>query len=184
MQENLKGQITQDLESWLEGNQAAGMRVFENTYASLVKIASANRNRVGNITITPNEVVHEAYSRLIDATINSKPQNSLEFYRLSAHVFRLTCIDYLRTKLAKKRNINAAALELPTYIEDDRNVLQLFMLLDEFESKFEKQATAFELNKIIGFSLAETSEIVKQSKATVSRDIKFARHWLASRLVD
>lgn len=184
MQENIKGQVTCDLESWINGNQAAGLRVFENTYTSLVSIAGAHRNRVGNITITPNEVVHDAYTRLVDAAKNSKPRNSLEFYRLAAHVFRLTCIDYLRVKLAKKRNLKNVVNEFPTFFEDDKNLLNIFILLDEFEGKHQKQAIAFELNKIIGFSLGETAELTSTSKATVSRDIKFARHWLAARLID
>lgn len=183
MQEKKVGQITLDLESWLEGDREAGIRVFENTYSNLVKIANVHKNRVGNITLTPNEVVHEAYTRLFEASNNSKPPDSLAFYRLAARVFRLTCIDYLRAKLAQKRNLQNSFNDLPAYIEDDRNLLQIFMLLEELESKFAKQAMAFELNKIIGFSLEETSQLTNSSKATVSRNIKFSRHWLASRLV-
>lgn len=182
MQENSKGQITQDLESWLNGSSQAGMRIFQNAYTRLVSIATIQHKNIGGITLTPNEVVHEAYVRLLKAMENAKPANSLQFYRLSSHVFRLTCVDYLRAKLAKKRDGQLANLEILTCSEDDKNLLQIFMLLEDFENKYQRQAEVFELNKIIGFSLAETAELVKSSKATVSRDVNFARHWLASRL--
>ncbi len=178
----MTGQITQDLESWLNGNEQAGIRIFQNTYSRLVSIAGVQRNNIGEITLTPNEVVHEAYMRLLKAVENSKPQNSLQFYRLSSRVFRLTCIDYLRKKLTKKRDAQAANLELETYTKDNLNILQIFIVLDELEIKHPRQAMAFELHKIIGFNLAETAEITSSSKATVSRDVNFARHWLASKI--
>ena len=182
MQENSSGQITQDLESWLNGSQQAGIRIFQNAYNRLVSIASLQRNHVGDITLTPNDVVHEAYSRLLKAMENSKPENSLQFYRLSARVFRLTCIDYLRTRLAQKRDAKQANAEIQTFTQNEVSVLQIFMLFEELEKSYPRQAQVFELNKIIGFSLAETAELIGSSKATVSRDINFARHWLASRL--
>ena len=173
--------LTIDLESWLSGNQDAGIRIFQKAYKRLITIASFQRNKIGNLTITPTEVVHEAYTRLTDAMHKSKPKNSLEFYRLSSHVFRFTCIDYLRKKLRIKRK---EKINLPEQdnINDNMNLLQILMLIEEFESKFERQATIFQLSKIIGFSLEETARLTKNSKATVSRDLKFARHWLAARL--
>ena len=177
-----KGQITQDLESWLNGSQQAGIRIFQNAYSRLVLIAGAQRKNIADITLSANDVVHEAYSRLLSAMENSKPENSLQFYRLSAHVFRLTCIDYLRSKMAHKRDAQSVNHETLPYTKDDENLLQIFMLLEELEKNYHRQADVFELNKIIGFSLQETAELTGSSKATVSRDINFARHWLASRL--
>lgn len=176
------GEITQDLESWLNGSHMAGIRVFQNTYQRLVSVASLQRNKVGNLTLTPTEVVHEAYSRLVNAIQSAQPKNSLQLYRLAAHVFRITCIDYLRAKLALKRDTSMTNLDVQDPI-DDMSLLQILMLLEEFEEKFERQATVFQLNKVIGFSLDETAELTKSSKATISRDLNFARHWLASRLV-
>ena len=99
-------------------------------------------------------------------------------------MFRLTCFDYLRAKLAKKRDQHVANLTLQTFTQDDKKLLHIFMLLEELEIKHQRQASVFELNKIIGFSLDETAKLVNNSKATVSRDINFARHWLAAKLVD
>jgi len=69
------------------------------------------------------------------------------------------------------------------YNSDDVNLLQIFVLLEEFEKRFARQPLVFQFNKIMGFSLDETAELTENSKATVSRDINFARHWLASKLV-
>lgn len=176
------GQITQDLERWFNGSSDASARVFENSYIRLVTIAKSHRYKVGDITITPNEIVHEAYVRLITATENSKPHDSLSFYRLAAHVFRLTCIDYLRAKLASKRKLQDTITQLPNKTDDNKELLNLVILLEEFEEEYERPSMAFQLNKIIGFSLNETAQIMETSKATLSRDIKFARHWLANKL--
>ncbi len=177
-----KGQITIDLNSWMDGDQQAGLRVFEIAYERLISIASYQRKKVGNVTISPTEVVHEAYSRLVKATKNSTPKNSLEFYRLSAHVFKLTCIDYLRVKLSLKHNSRGINLEMTKYNSDDVNLLQILILLEDFEAKFVRQSLVFQLNKIMGFSLDETAKMTNSSKATVSRDLNFARHWLVSKL--
>ncbi len=183
MQETKLGEITLDLQSWLNGNQAAGIRVFENTYQRLIAVANLQRDKVGDLTITPTEVVHEAYSRLVDAIQTGKPKTSLDLYRLSAHVFRLTCIDYLRAKLADKRDVRLAHSDQTEQSAEDVNMLHILMLIEEFETKFARQATIFQLTKVMGFSIEETAKLTNNSKATISRDLNFAKHWLASKLV-
>jgi RNA polymerase sigma factor (TIGR02999 family) len=177
-----KSSITIKLQNWLMGDKQAGLELFHQTYEKLVSIAGKQRYKTVQITLTPAEVVHESYFRLNQAITNSKPQNSVEYFRLAAHVFKLTCIDYLRAKLAKKRNLSELTNEIKSQIEDDKSLLQILIILEKLEKEHEIQAIAFQLHYITGLTIEETAQMLKCSKATVSRHITFARHWLASKL--
>ena len=60
--------------------------------------------------------------------------------------------------------------------------LDLDRVLDELESLDPRKCRIVEFRYFLGFTSDETAELLNTSKATVDRDLRFARAWLHERL--
>jgi RNA polymerase sigma factor (sigma-70 family) len=61
-------------------------------------------------------------------------------------------------------------------------LMDLDRVLDELEELDPKKCRMVELRFFLGFTAEETAELLSTSKATVDRELKFARGWLYERL--
>jgi RNA polymerase sigma factor (sigma-70 family) len=61
-------------------------------------------------------------------------------------------------------------------------MLDLDRVLREFEDLDPRKCRMVELRFFLGFTAEETAEMMNTSKASVDRDLKFARGWLQHRL--
>jgi RNA polymerase sigma factor (sigma-70 family) len=57
-------------------------------------------------------------------------------------------------------------------------LMDLDRVLDELEELDPKKCRMVELRFFLGFTAEETAELLSTSKATVDRELKFARGWL------
>lgn len=167
--------ITELLRHWQAGDRQALSAVIENVYPELRKIAAGRlRAQSPNATISPTELLHEAWIRLAQAEGLSFEQRA-PFFTATAVIMRNVLVDRARAKSAAKRDpANSLPVQLPTTPEFD--LPSMDRALNALEVLSPRQARQVDLRFFGGFSAEETSEILSVSSATLKRD------WLAARM--
>ena len=160
-------------------------RVFSLAYEELRRLAQSVRRNDPGATISPTTLVNEAWLRLAatPAVANTSPQH---FKRIAARAMRQVLVDIARKRTADKRGgANAIAITLddsaatPTAGDD---VLALDSALDLLARVSPRQAQMVECRFFGGLDGAETAALLDVSEATVLRDWRAARAWLAAEL--
>lgn len=130
-------------------------------------------------------LVHEAFLRLVEAsrvTFNDRDH----FLAVASRVMRNVLVDHARSRTAVKRGGGASMAELyeDTWIADvdlDK-VTELDEALKRLEELDERQARVIEQRYFGGLSLEEIAQAMHVSLATVKRDLRYGRAWLAAEL--
>jgi len=130
-------------------------------------------------------LVHEAYLRFVESS-GATFQSRDHFLAIAAGVMRNVLVDHARARVAAKRGGGAALLELReeawvTGVDLDR-VEDLDEALKRLELLDERQARMIEQRYFGGLSLEEIASAMDLSLATVKRDLRSARAWLATEL--
>jgi len=169
------GGITELLRHWQEGDPQALSQVIENVYPELRRIAAGRlRGQSPDATLSPTELLHEAWIRLAQAEGLSFEQRA-PFFTATAIIMRNVLVDRARAKGAAKRNpANALPVALPAAPEFD--LPSVDRALNALELLSPRQARQVDLRFFGGFSAEETAEILSVSPATLKRD------WLAARM--
>jgi RNA polymerase sigma factor (TIGR02999 family) len=130
-------------------------------------------------------LVHEAYLRMIQSS-SVAVQSREHFLALASRVMRNVLVDLARSQTADKRGGGATVVELneETWIAnvDLQNVTDLHEALTRLEQLDEGQARMVEQRYFGGLSLEEVAGANQVSLATVKRDLRSARAWLAAEL--
>jgi RNA polymerase sigma-70 factor, ECF subfamily len=177
--------ITLLLHEWRAGNQEAGNRILELTYAELRQIASRNmrREREGH-TLQTTAIVHEAYLRLCGAEVDWRDKS--HFLAVAAQQLRRVLVDHARSARSEKRGGGHVQQMLGDFNEGgvviDERVLAVDQALKRLELLDARAAKVVELRFFGGLSEADAAEILDISVASLKRDWKFAKTWLASQL--
>ncbi len=177
--------VTELLQAWHEGSEAARNRVFEMTYVELRAIAGAylrREHRLGSIQATA--LVHEAFLRLVGTRARWADRG--HFYGVAAQAMRRILVDHARRRQALKRN----AAELTVSLEsagdlEDRGAFEALKLdeaLTDLERLDPRQARVVELRYFGGLSVEDTAATLEISPATVKREWATARAWMARRV--
>ena len=181
-------EVTQLLRLWRRGDEGAFDRLLPMVYHELRRTAAAylNRERVGH-SLMATDLVHEAYLRLAGAEKLDTRDRS-HFFAVAARAMRRILVDHARSQKSEKR-VGAhrrLPLEEAAYLPADApsQVLAVHAALEELATTHERQAKLVELRFFGGFSEAEAAEILGLSRATVSRDWRFARVWLRRGMVE
>jgi RNA polymerase sigma factor (TIGR02999 family) len=130
-------------------------------------------------------LVHEAYLRLAQS-VRTTFQDHDHFLAVSSRVMRNVLVDHARAHAAAKRGGGVVLEELheETWVADvdlDR-VTELNEALIRLEQLDERQARMVEQRYFGGLTLAEIAGAARLSVATVKRDLRSARAWLAVEL--
>jgi RNA polymerase sigma factor (TIGR02999 family) len=177
--------ITLLLREWSAGNEAALNRLLPAVHSELQKIAGSSlRRRGANDTLTPNELVNEAYLRLCRLpTVDWNDR--VHFFAVSAQLMRRILVDHARARFTEKRgsglfvtlseDIGFATANTPDILDVDR-------ALSELESLDQRQARIVELRLFTGLSVEETAAALEVSCPTVKRDWAVAKAWMRRRL--
>jgi RNA polymerase sigma-70 factor, ECF subfamily len=173
-----------DLETFV-GDQATLARLFSATYEELRRLAASVKGRDPSATLSPTDLVHEAWLKLSDAP-GFVATSKLHFKRIAARAMRQVLIEAARRRLSLKRGgaaepllTNADAHEAPVTPE---HVLALHAALTDLARVDERQALLVEGRFFGGLDLDETAELLGVSEATVQRDWRAAKAWLATEL--
>src|SRR5579871_2641998 len=105
-------QVTELLQAWSRGDQAAFDQLAPVVYSELRRLARhyMSRERQDH-TLQPTALVHEAYVRLADfRSLHWK--NRIHFFAISAQVMRRVLVDFARSRLRHKRNVPGQRVSL------------------------------------------------------------------------
>jgi RNA polymerase sigma factor (TIGR02999 family) len=181
-----QSQISALLERWSSGDSEALDRLIPLMYDRLHALAHQRlRATPGERSLNTTGLVHEAYLKLADSpTVSAENRN--QFFGIASRAMRNVLVDHARSRLAAKRGGGAAVVELHEGTWIDSVDMDAVTELDEALKKLEKldarQSRIVELRYFGGLSLEETSSALDLSLATVKRELRTARAWLATQL--
>jgi RNA polymerase sigma-70 factor, ECF subfamily len=149
-------------------------------YGELRRIAAIHlRRSPAHPTLQPTMLVHEAYLRL-----SGYPWKSATHYlALASRAMRQFMIDYLRAKMAQKRDgtwLRVGLEDTPgNGVDVDLNqILDIDRLLDRLAEEDPRKASVVEMRFFGGLEFSEIAAQLKVSLITVKRDWQFCRAWL------
>lgn len=156
--------------------------LFSVTYEELRRLASSIRT--DSVTLNPTALVNEAWIKLSQSP-HFSATSPLHFKRIAARAMRQVLVDAARRRAAEKR---AGSAELVTFDEaidlvaNERDLLGLDAALDELAEIEPRQAMIVESRFFGGLEIQEIAELMNLSPATIVRDWRSARAWLALRV--
>lgn len=178
--------VSQLLADWQRGDRSAFDRLVPLVYDELRRVARARlRTERDGHTLQTTALVHEAYVRLVGLN-RMTMRDRTHFFAMASRLMREILVDHARRKHAQKRG--AAAETIPLDAVDPPaggNALDLLALdealtqLIDFDPRL---CQVVELRFFGGLSIAETSETLGVSPATIERDWVVAKAWLHQRL--
>ena len=159
--------------------------LFSATYEELRRLAAQVRRDDPAATLNPTALVNEAYLKLA-ASLRITPSSRLHFKRLAARAMRQVLIEAARRRNARKRGGALAFVTFDEHMDGGDPSAHEVLALDEALTGLAKleprQAQMVEYRFFGGFDIAETAELLAVSEATVARDWRAARAWLAHEL--
>ncbi|MGD0126709.1 MAG: ECF-type sigma factor [Terriglobia bacterium] len=169
-----------------DGDRQALDQLFSVTYEELRRLAATVRRNDPNTTLNPTALVNEAWlklskSREIAAT------SPLHFKRIAARAMRQVLVEAARRRSSTKRGGEAeltvtfdeAVQKKPSGGEE---ILALNTALDALAQMNPRQAVMVESRFFGGLDVPETAALLNVSEATVMRDWRAAKAWLAHEL--
>jgi RNA polymerase sigma factor (TIGR02999 family) len=159
--------------------------LFSATYEELRRLASRVRQDDPSETLSPTALVNEAYVKLADS-LRLVPASRLHFKRIAARAMRQVLIEAARRRKAQKRGGAHVMVtfdeSLDSKLASSDDLLALDDALDDLARLNPRQAQMVECRFFGGFDLIETAVMLVVSEATVVRDWRAARAWLAREL--
>lgn len=179
------GQITVLLNQLGAGDKEAGDRLFPLVYQELKKMAARYmRAERADHTLQPTALVHEAYLKLVDQSIEW--HNRKHFFAVAAQVMRRILVDFARQASSEKRGGKRQKITLDAALayRDDRSndVIAVDEALMRLEKLDQRQCRVVELRFFAGLSIEETADALELSERTVKREWTLAKAWLYSEL--
>jgi len=180
-------EVTVLLRRWSDGDEGALDRLMPLVYDQLRGVAHRRleSERTGH-TLQTTALVHEAYARLADADL--RWQDRAHLFALAARTMRRILVDYARARMAAKRggdedpvSLQDISVELPDQGRD-AEVVALHEALERLEAQDERKARVIEAHIFGGLTYEETGKALGISAATVDRDLRMAKAWLAREL--
>ena len=176
--------VTELLASWRSGDERALDALMPLVYEELRRLASNRmRSERAGHSLAPTDLVHEAYGRLVDAELAWTDRS--HFFAMAATMMRRVLVDHARARAAQKRGGDAVRVTLSDLVADGQrpqHLLELDDALEALATADERKAKAVELHYFGGLEYREIAEVLGISEATVDRDLRFAKAWLAREL--
>jgi len=179
-------EVTLLLQRWTAGDIHARDQLIPLIYDRLHRLAHLRlRSAPGEHSLSTSEVVHEAYLRLVDAPRLDLPDRA-HFLALASQIMRNLLVDRARARTASKRGDGKTPLELQEGIlisdNDEEAVTELDEALTRLKAFSPRQSQLLEHRYFGGLTLEETAAALGVSLATVKRELRLARAWLAHEL--
>lgn len=184
MSESPRDQVTAILlESAGPGASTARLeQLLPLVYDELRVMARRHLRRDGSdVTLSPTELVHEAYLRLADGT-RVTDRGRAYFFAAAARAMRRIIADHVRRRNRLKRGGGNRPVTLQDTIAltgtGAVDVEDLESGLDELMALAERPAQVVECRFYGGLSIEDTALALGVTTRTVNRDWQFARAWL------
>lgn len=178
-------EVTRLIQEWSDGDRRALDRLVPLVYDHLRTLARDRLRRERGASLDTTGLVHETYLRLVDVR-HARFRDRAHFLAMASRVMRRLLVDHARRRLALKRGADATIVELDETLALTPAQADAIADLDDALRRLEladpRQCRIVEQRYFGGLSLEETAEAVGVSLATVKRELRFARAWLAAEL--
>jgi RNA polymerase sigma factor (TIGR02999 family) len=161
--------------------------LFSLTYEELRRLASSVKRGDPSATLNPTALVNEAWLKLANSP-GLASESRLHFKRIAARAMRQLLVEAARRRNADKRG-GGAATQVVTFDESlglqgnsQAEVLALDLALQELARFQPRQAMMVESRFFGGCDIPEIASLLGVSEATVLRDWRAAKAWLAQAL--
>lgn len=160
--------------------------LFSVTYEELRRLASTVKRGDQSVTLTPTALVNEAWLKLANSP-QFASTSRLHFKRIAARAMRQVLVEAARRRNASKRGGPDAIVVAIDDASDGvacvgKDLLALDRALDELARIEPRQALMVESRFFGGLDIVETAELLDVSEATILRDWRAAKAWLAHEL--
>lgn len=174
-------QVTRLLMAWRDKDEQALEQLTPLVYGELRALARRymRGERAGHPLQTTG-LVHEAYLRLVG--LDLEWQGRVHFFAVAARLMRRVLVDYAREHRAAKRGggERAVGLDEVELAEGPAvDVVELNEVLERLAAFDRRKSQVVELRYFGGLTIDETAGVLDVSHATVERDLKLAKAWLA-----
>lgn len=169
--------------SGVPGDERAALdALFSSTYEELRRLASSVRRHDLNATLNPTALVNEAWLKLARSP-GFASTSRLHFKRIAARAMRQVLVEMARRRNARKRGRSEGlitfdeALHATLACGDD--LIALDEALEGLGRINPRQAMMVESRFFGGLDVTETARLLEVSEATILRDWRAAKAWLA-----
>ncbi len=180
----MTGEATQLLQAWRGGDTAARDRLVSLLYAELHSVADRQFNQERrDHTLQPTALAHEAWLKL--AGSDGDWNDHAHFLAVAARAMRQILVDHARG-LARNKRAGGARVSLTLadgeQLPADERLLHVDAELRALEDESPRAARVTELHYFGGMNYEEIAAATGVSRATVERELRFARAWIAARM--
>ncbi len=177
--------VTTLLRDWRSGDPGALDRLTPLIYDDLRRIAGRylRSERAGH-TLQATALVNESFARLSESDLSFNDR--AHFFAIAARTMRHILTDYGRARRSQKRGGGVA----PVTLHEERvampstDIVDLDDALNKLAEIDERKSDVLVLHFFGGMTYEETAEALDISPATVDRDLRLAKAWLANELKD
>lgn len=179
-------EVTQLLQEWRQGDQAALDKLMPLVYTELRRLAHMYmaREKPGH-TLRTTALVNEAYLRLVGLN-RVQWQDRVHFFAVSASMMRRVLVEFARSRRSRKRGGEIRKVELDEAaipcVRPDADLIALNEALNALAIIDPREEKVVELRFFGGLTVDETAEVLGISDKTVMREWELARVWLLHEL--
>jgi RNA polymerase sigma factor (TIGR02999 family) len=159
--------------------------LFSVTYEELRRLAATVSRGDPSATMNPTALVNEAWLKLSKSP-NLAATSRLHFKRIVARAMRQLLVEAARRRNSQKRGSGEIAVSFDDSFDEKpssgKELLALDAALDELSKIEPRQALMVESRFFGGLDVAETAAMLEVSEATILRDWRAAKAWLAREL--
>jgi RNA polymerase sigma factor (TIGR02999 family) len=178
--------VTELLRRAADGDASAYERVVEWAYVELERLARLRLRPgagKGPWTLEPAALVNETFVKLLQSRDHF--ENRRHLLGFASTVMLRVLVDYQRQRGASKRgggNLRVTLSEVEGVDSNGVEALDLERSLERLHHLDARKAEIAKLRLLWGYEMAEIAALVEVSIATVERDWRFSRAWLAEAL--
>jgi RNA polymerase sigma factor (TIGR02999 family) len=181
----VENDITRLLRRWEEGDAHALDDLMPLMYERLRQLAHQRLRNEPDASLNTTGLVHEMYMKLVDGP-GGGIRDRGHFLGLASRVMRHLLVDHARARRAAKRGqgVRSITLDEAIWMPNDmvEPVIELDQALKRLARVDQRRSRILEQRYFGGLSLEEVAEALDVSLATVKRELRAARAWLAAEL--
>jgi RNA polymerase sigma factor (TIGR02999 family) len=160
-------------------------QLFSMTYEELRRLAAAVRRGDPSATLNPTALVNEAWLKLAKSS-RIAVASPLHFKRIAARAMRQLLVEAARRRNSGKRGGGQLTVTFDPDVQEKacagRDLLAMDRVLDKLEQMNPRQAAMVEGRFFGGLDVPEIAALLNVSEATILRDWRAAKAWLAHEL--
>jgi RNA polymerase sigma factor (TIGR02999 family) len=169
------------------GDERARGELVALVYDELRRVAARlMRRERPDYTLSPTAVVHEAVIRLLGEAVFDRAADRNYLFASAARAMREVLIDHARRRAAGRRGGGMQRVPLDAVVDyfeaQGLDVVAVHEALDRLAERDGRQAQVMTLRYFGRMTVPEVAAALGVSVATVERDWRLARAWLAGQL--